>query len=90
MYENLPLYECHKQVRAARITHIRRVEHGAVLNILCNADDITRELVVLVSTEFIARCPALAMGGYFVCYSDGYTSYSPATAFEEGYKLVKK
>jgi hypothetical protein len=27
-------------------------------------------------------------GGYFVVYADGYQSYSPAKAFEEGYKLV--
>jgi len=25
------------------------------------------------------------VGGYFVVYKDGYKSYSPAQAFEEGY-----
>ena len=28
------------------------------------------------------------VGGYFVRYKDGYESYSPAEAFEEGYKPV--
>lgn len=27
-------------------------------------------------------------GGYYVQYQDGYTSYSPAQAFEEGYTLI--
>jgi len=27
-------------------------------------------------------------GGYYVVYSDGYKSYSPAKAFEEGYTLA--
>ena len=27
-------------------------------------------------------------GGYFVVYSDGYQSFSPAQAFEEGYTLI--
>lgn len=30
------------------------------------------------------------VGGYFVIYQDGYCSYSPAKAFEEGYKLMDK
>lgn len=29
-------------------------------------------------------------GGYIVFYADGYMSYSPAKAFEDGYKLVTK
>lgn len=28
------------------------------------------------------------VGGYFVVYADGYKSYSPAQAFEEGYSLI--
>lgn len=27
-------------------------------------------------------------GGYFVQYADGYKSFSPAAAFEEGYTLI--
>ena len=30
-----------------------------------------------------------ANGGYFVVYKDGYESYSPAEAFEEGYTRVQ-
>lgn len=28
------------------------------------------------------------VGGYFVIYTDGYRSFSPAEAFEDGYTLV--
>lgn len=28
-------------------------------------------------------------GGYYVVYSDGYKSWSPAEAFEEGYTLIE-
>lgn len=28
--------------------------------------------------------------GYFIAYEDGYTSWSPTKAFEEGYKLITK
>lgn len=28
------------------------------------------------------------LGGYFVVYDDGYTSFSPAEAFEAGYTLL--
>jgi len=29
------------------------------------------------------------VGGYYVVYKDGYKSWSPAKAFEEGYYLIK-
>ena len=29
------------------------------------------------------------VGGYYVVYEDGYKSFSPAKAFEEGYTLIK-
>jgi hypothetical protein len=41
----------------------------------------------VVSGEFIAKHKPV-VGGYFVVYEDGYESFSPAKAFEEGYTLV--
>lgn len=29
------------------------------------------------------------VGGYYVVYKDGYKSYSPQQAFEEGYELIQ-
>ena len=41
----------------------------------------------VVSTEFISKHKP-EVGGYFVVYNDGYESFSPAKAFEEGYTLI--
>lgn len=41
----------------------------------------------LVSGEFIQKHKP-QVGGYWVKYDDGYTSFSPAKAFEEGYTLA--
>lgn len=40
-----------------------------------------------VTPEWVSK-HAPAVGGYFVMYQDGYTSYSPAAAFEAGYTRV--
>lgn len=37
-----------------------------------------------VSPEYIGKHSPVT-GGYYVVYADGYISYSPAKAFEEGY-----
>lgn len=72
----IPLYNCKKQVRAFKIESIEEVIDGA---------NITGEgLMVHVSTEYIIKHTPEA-GGYYVRYVDGYESFSPAKAFEEGY-----
>jgi hypothetical protein len=40
-----------------------------------------------VSAEYLAKHKP-EIGGYFVVYDDGYKSFSPAKAFEEGYTLL--
>ncbi len=40
-----------------------------------------------VSREFMLKHSPQS-GGYYVVYGDGYKSYSPAKAFEEGYTRV--
>lgn len=73
----LPRYRCHKIVRAAKITAIER------------------DAVTILTFGDISACKQVSydfdqkhqpeVGGYYVVYDDGYTSYSPAKAFEEGY-----
>lgn len=41
-----------------------------------------------VSAEYMRRHRPQP-GGYFVVYADGYQSYSPAKAFEEGYARIE-
>jgi hypothetical protein len=43
---------------------------------------------VPVTLEYMSKHKPEA-GGYFVIYGDGYESFSPARAFEEGYTLIE-
>jgi hypothetical protein len=84
-HDKLPLYRCHKEVRAFRIrTVIRRTDEGAML--FPEGDYGHRGIGV--SEEWCRKHDPKA-GGYFVRYQDGYESYSPADAFESGYTRVE-
>lgn len=77
---NLPHFKCHKVVRAAKIADMLvRIGSDAVR---LEFDGIPG--AVEVSRDWMHRTEA-EIGGYFVLYEDGYASYSPAKAFEEGY-----
>lgn len=75
----LPQYRCHKIVRAARITGFRPNGTDAPDLLLGEIGGI----VSLLPEWHEKHRPQI--GGFFVRYEDGYTSFSPATAFEEGY-----
>jgi hypothetical protein len=47
-------------------------------------DELVR---IAVGCEFMRKHNP-EVGGYFVLYADGYESYSPAKAFEEGYTRI--
>lgn len=78
----LPLYACHKQVRAAKIVGLDPEPHGPSVALVFDGHD-----AVLVDREWVARHKPQT-GGYFVVYADGYQSFSPAKAFEDGYTRV--
>jgi hypothetical protein len=44
-------------------------------------------LPIIVGAQFLEKHKP-EVGGYFVQYADGYKSFSPAAAFEEGYTLI--
>jgi len=75
--KTLPLYTCHKQVRAAKIDAVDFASQTLGLENFGT---------VQLRHEFFARNKP-QVGGYFVQYEDGYQSYSPKKAFEEGYAL---
>jgi len=81
----LPQYQCHKKVRAAKITEIKSHEsdgtgsHTMVFGEIGGSQFLTDEWKDRFAPE---------VGGYYVVYEDGYTSYSPAPAFESGYTAI--
>jgi hypothetical protein len=93
----LPLYQCHKKVRAAKIICITGPEgfsDGHAEIVLDQPDPqypTSGHVAVAVDSAWLQRNPKVAVGGYFVHYcenADNYTTYSPAEPFESGYTLI--
>ena len=86
----LPRYKCHKEVRALKIASVHRASKfapdAAVGRLFISPEDERFESVE-VSEEYVEKHNP-QVGGYYVVYEDGYKSYSPAKAFEEGYTLI--
>ena len=84
----MPKYNCHKQVWALKIAGIKRNNEDDP-----NAETDGSAMITpaedgyapfRVDHEFMRKHKP-EVGGYYVVYKDGYKSYSPAQAFEEGY-----
>lgn len=73
--DGLRLYVCHKVVAAGKITSVFTD---------CVFVDVKDGVLVAGSIEWVNHHKP-QVGGYYVVYEDGYTSYSPAEAFEKGY-----
>lgn len=75
-------YRCHKVVHAGQITAMLpiaggfRIEYLGTGGIAC---------FVNVKDAWAAKHAAAEAGGYLVVYEDGFMSYSPKKAFEDGY-----
>lgn len=83
----MPRYKCHKLVWALKIKDVYREPHGnATVKYFLVPED-PGYAPIEVSTEYISK-RSVEPGGYYVVYEDGYKSYSPAKAFEEGYTRV--
>jgi hypothetical protein len=83
--QELPRYQSHKQVWALKIKSIEDPN---------NATDGSRLLYfaegylpICVDGDYMTKHNP-QVGGYYVVYADGYKSWSPALAFEEGYTRV--
>jgi hypothetical protein len=88
-----PYYQCHKRVRAIKIKGIVQKanpditgqsaaeSYGAYIIPEKQGD------ILSVDDSFMTKHKP-EVGGYIVVYEDGYMSYSPAKAFEEGYTEI--
>jgi len=97
----MPAYRCHKEVWALKIKEIEAAPKPTIaeLEAILSEDPHRVEspgaIIVPeghygpigVSLEFITKHRP-QVGGYLVFYKDGYRSFSPADAFEDGYTRV--
>lgn len=92
--KEIPQYKSHKVVRAAKIERVNIFNddgdaeifmEGGIETSVCG--DWMRR-VVADADKANGNNPDSLIGGYFVQYDDGYASWSPAKAFEEGYTPV--
>ena len=85
----MPKYKCHKEVNALKIKSLRAT---------ANPNEETDGSLFMTPTEegysdvrldreFVLKHKP-QVGGYYVVYKDGYTSFSPCEAFEEGYTRI--
>lgn len=88
MSDAMKRYRCHKIVTAARIIRIHGKLGDDGMFQLTLERDPGRVTCDFVDNAWVAQHKPVA-GGYFIKYEDGYTSYSPAKAFEEGYTLIE-
>jgi len=75
-------WQSHKKVFANKITDLKQVDASGKGRIFLDNGGF-----VEVEHSWLAK-HLPEVGGYYVRYKDGYESYSPAKAFEEGYTKV--
>ena len=81
----LPKYKCHKVVHAAKITEIESHENNGFGSRTMVFGEVGASQF-LTDDWKIKHDPQI--GGYYVVYEDGYTSFSPTEAFEAGYTKI--
>lgn len=83
-WSEMPKYRCHKVVRAMQIAEVLRRQNVHSCVVIPSDETLAP---ISISGDWVHRHKP-EPGGYYVVYEDGYASYSPATAFEEGYDLI--
>jgi hypothetical protein len=79
----LPRYKSHKSVWALKIKSIEDPNHATDGSRLMYFEE-SGYSPICVDGEYMSKHKP-QIGGYYVVYADGYKSWSPAQAFEEGY-----
>ena len=79
----IPVYVCHKEVKAIKIKDIMVDDSSSAVALVIPEGEYP---IFHVQNSYVEK-HAPQPGGYYVVYDDGYESYSPAKAFEEGYTL---
>jgi hypothetical protein len=80
----MPRYRCHKEVRALKIEKLLPKPDGTAITTILRCEG---GFMVKVGAQYMLRNNP-EPGGYYVVYEDGYESFSPAKAFEDGYTRI--
>jgi hypothetical protein len=89
----MPKYKCHKEVHALKIKAIQFDRD------IAKAENRETDGHAMITPSEKGYAPFRVeydwlrkhepqVGGYYVVYADGYKSFSPAKAFEEGYTRI--
>lgn len=81
--DQIPLYTCHKEVRAIRIKYLKLNNDKKTVTVEPMEEGVPS---IDMELDWLVKFKPM-VGGYLVIYKDGYCSYSPASAFIEGYTL---
>ena len=83
-------YRCHKEVEAFQVMEIaaftRCIPNGTAREEWTELRGADGEVVRVDFAYMAKHSPGLR--GYYVRYADGYESFSPADAFEDGYTAI--
>lgn len=85
---SLPRWRSHKSVQAARIVEWKGTAFPVLVEVADPDGGPATYVEITVPKNFDARGMP-SPGCYLVIYDDGYMSWSPAKAFEEGYTLIE-
>jgi hypothetical protein len=77
-------YKCHKIVHAGQITAMVAMQGGFRIDYTGRNGEAR---FINVKDAWAAKHATAEVGGYLVVYEDGFMSYSPKKAFEDGYSL---
>lgn len=80
---SLPKWKCHKIVEADQIVEIKYGIDGARWHLKCGI------VIAPIVTAKLTQRGAPKVNDFYVRYNDGYESWSPRQAFEEGYALLE-
>lgn len=84
----LAQWRSHKIVRAGKLMPVQILADEGEGTSILSVEDVNGAMCkVIVPDNFFARGTP-APGDYIVIYDDGYKSWSPAKAFEEGYTRI--
>lgn len=85
MQAKLSFWNCHKTIQAGKIVNMTVSADRSVTVLRLDVNGV-RTIALDVDKQFMEKHKPFP-GGYYCLYPDGYESFSPAKAFEDGYRL---